>query len=139
MTRPQPRSTLFPYTTLFRSAATASKSSEIQISVLRVRSVKLASNDGSATYSRVGAGPSHRIRDRLLNRYWLASGSLGCSLCNKGIRYLVHVSLELRQMHAVRSGISYVGEEPSRELTLDVEIPLLHITVFGIQVRCEAN
>src|SRR5947208_4097405 len=72
MTRPQPRSTLFPYTTLFRSAATATKSSEIQISVLRVRSVKLASNDGSATYSRVGAGPSHRIRDRLLNRYWLA-------------------------------------------------------------------
>ncbi len=42
-------------------------------------------------------------------------------------------------MHPVRSSISHVGEKSAGQFTLDVEVPLLDVAVFGSQVRRQAG
>jgi hypothetical protein len=64
----------------------------------------------------------------------LASRKLRGGRRNKIIPDLVEVRGELRQVHSVGSCVGYVHKEPSWELTLEVEVPLLHIAILGIQV-----
>src|ERR1700741_1139624 len=40
-------------------------------------------------------------------------------------------------MHAMRAGIGHIGEESTRKLALDVEIPLLNIAVLRIAVSAD--
>src|SRR5579862_7554877 len=40
-------------------------------------------------------------------------------------------------MHSVGSSVCYIGEEASRELALNIEIPLLHISVLRIAVSAD--
>src|SRR5580692_1985898 len=49
---------------------------------------------------------------------------------NEAVRDLVDVGVGLLQMHTVRTGIGNIGEEPAGQLTLDVEVILLKISVL---------
>ena len=69
-------------------------------------------------------------RDFLRDRNRLSCCFLRCRFANEMVRYLVDIGVELRQVHAVRSGISNVSEESPGQFALDAEVPLLHVSVL---------
>src|SRR5205807_1903380 len=75
-------------------------------------------------------------RDDLSNRGRLALSGLHRGRGNEAVWDLVYIRAELWQVHAMRSSVGNIGEETRRQLTLKIQIPLLHRSILLDGISC---
>src|SRR2546429_9777850 len=120
MIRRPPRSTLFPYTTLFRSFADISKSAGPGINTpapARGLAIGDLSNDGrlSAVIVNRNGAPSLLVNRTTYPNHWIEIKTVGSDSNRSGIGARLELKTATRtQIYEVRSGSSYISNNDMR-------------------------
>src|ERR1700727_2520078 len=121
-------------------ATTAPILSQLQVGELRERAIKLPSEYCGSLPRPVAdreIGSYHWIHDFLVDRDRFSSSCLYRGLGNVRVRYLIGIDIGVvvRKVNAMRTCEGNVGEKTARQLALNVEIILLHVSCFRVGVR----